>query len=384
MSKRRFGQVGVVTALAICLGLLITACGGGSGDSTSTGTTQSSEMEGTTSSTAAMEKVIAPYVGQPSQFPVTEDLTKVPTGAKFVWAESGTPLDAEFGMLAEAAAKTMGVDLKRVKVGTSASSVSAGFDTIVALKPDAVLVPSISIELWSKQLKELQESNVPVVTAGVTGAEKYGIVTPQIAENYSELAGKLMANYVVAKMNPKANVAFYEVPELPFTSIMAEEFVAQLEAICPECSARVVQIPVATIGNTAPTAIVSDLQANPETDVVVFAADSTQNGLAPALAEAGIEVETLGAGPGPENLQGVKEGKETAVLAGDHGVMVWSMIDQAARELAGQKLTGLQAEGLGIDMQFLDQKEVTFDPSKGWSGYPDYPERFAKLWGVQG
>jgi len=382
MSKRKYGQAAAVVALAILLALLATACGGGSGDSTRSETTKGGEAEGTTS-TMAKEQVIAPYVGQPSPFPVTEKLKAVPTGAKFVWAESGTPVDAVFGQLADAAGKTMGVDLKRVKVGTSASSVSSGFDTIVAMKPDAVLVPSLNVELWSKQLKQLQEANVPVVTAGVTGAEKYGIVTPQIAENYSKLSGKLMANYVVAEMNPKANAAIYEVPELPFTSIMAEEFVAQIEAVCPECSARIVQIPVATIGNTAPTAIVSDLQANPETDVVVFPADSAQNGLAPALQEAGIEVETLGGGPGPENLQSVKEGKETDVLAGDLGVMVWSMVDQAARELAGQELKGLQAEGLGIDMQFLTQRDITFDPSKGWSGYPDFPERFAELWGVQ-
>jgi hypothetical protein len=27
---------------------------------------------------------------------------------------------------------------------------------------------------------------------------------------------------------------------------------------------------------------------------------------------------------------------------------------------------------------------VTFDPSHGWTGYPDFPQRFAKLWGVDG
>jgi hypothetical protein len=25
---------------------------------------------------------------------------------------------------------------------------------------------------------------------------------------------------------------------------------------------------------------------------------------------------------------------------------------------------------------------MKFDPSKGWTGYPDFAQRFAKLWGV--
>ena len=49
--------------------------------------------------------------------------------------------------------------------------------------------------------------------------------------------------------------------------------------------------------------------------------------------------------------------------------------------IAGQKLTGPEAEGSGV-VQFLTKKDITFDPAKGWSGYPDFAERFAKLWGV--
>ena len=33
-------------------------------------------------------------------------------------------------------------------------------------------------------------------------------------------------------------------------------------------------------------------------------------------------------------------------------------------------------------MQMLEPSDVTFDPSKGYTGYPDFPQRFAKLWGI--
>ena len=96
---------------------------------------------------------------------------------------------------------------------------------------------------------------------------------------------------------------------------------------------------------------------------------------------AGIEIETLGFAPTPTNLQYLKEGKETAGLADDIAVAAWSQLDQAARELTGQKLTGPEAKAANV-LQFLTQKDITFDPSKGWSGYPEFAERFAKLWGA--
>lgn len=87
----------------------------------------------------------------------------------------------------------------------------------------------------------------------------------------------------------------------------------------------------------------------------------------------------MGASPGPTNLQCVKEGKETAALAVDLPALAWTVLDVALRQVAGLDITGLEAEGIA-DYQFLTQPDITFDPSKGWTGYPDFAERFAKLW----
>ena len=49
-------------------------------------------------------------------------------------------------------------------------------------------------------------------------------------------------------------------------------------------------VPVATIGSSAPSRIVSDLQANPDTNVALFANFETATGLPAALRTAGITV----------------------------------------------------------------------------------------------
>ena len=391
MYRARFAMVSLAAVAAIGLTLALSACGGSSSSSSTASNEETgaattggeSNAEGSAADVEAAEEVVAPYIGKPSPFPVTEDLKEVPKGAEIIYVSAGTPIGELLGELMEGAAKTMGVKLTKLVGGSSANSISSAMDSVVAKKPAAVIVGAINIELWSKQLKELQAANIPVVTEGVIGTEPYGVVSPQIAETSSELEGELLAAYVVAEMGPKPNIAFYEVPELPFTKIIGESFTKELEATCPECQMRSVDIQAATLGNTAPTAIVSDLQANPETTVAVFAPNEIQNGVPQALQSAGITVKTLGYAPGPENLQYMKEGKETAGLAIDLPVVSWGAVDQAAREIVGQKLTGLEAEGISVH-EFLTKKDITFDPAKGWTGYPDFAERFAKLWGVAG
>lgn len=374
----------VIAVLALALALA--ACGGSSSSSSSSSSASTSEgeSEGGTADVAAATEAITPYIGQPSAFPVTDPLAKLPKGATIAYMDCGTPICSLFWELLDPAGKTMGVKLTRVKAGSAANTVSAAFDTVVAQKPDAVIVTAINVELWKNQLKQLQEAEIPVVTTGITGTEPYGIKSPQAAEPASELEGGLMADYLTAEIGTNnSKVVIYDVPELPFAGVVAEAFTTELAKVCPECTSRTVHIPVATIGNTAASQVVSDLQANPETEVAAFAINEVAIGLPAALQAAGIKVKTLGNSPGPTELQYLKEGKETAALGVDLPVLIWTTLDQAAREIGGQELTGPEAEGIG-DVQFLTKKDIVFDPSKGWTGYPDFGERFAKLWGVGG
>lgn len=221
------------------------------------------------------------------------------------------------------------------------------------------------------------------MSTGIVDAADYGIESPQYAQPESERDGALLADYVTATFGSDAEIALYQVPELTFTAAVAEAFQAEIDAVCSGCSVRTVDVPVASIGNTAPNQIVSDLQANPDTTVAAFSVDEIQNGLPAALDAAGVEVETVGNGPGPTNLEDIKAGDQNAGLGVDMPVLTWTLLDQVARMITGQELTGDQAEGFTV-VQLLTQEDITFDPSNGWTGYPDFAERFARLWGVEG
>jgi ribose transport system substrate-binding protein len=365
------------------LALSLTACGSDNGGSSASGTTTTASGNAPKADTAAAEAAIKPYVGQPSAFPVTEPLKEVKKGATVAFMDCGTSICALFWDLLQPAGKTMGVKLTRYKAGQAANTVSGAFDSAFAAKPDAVIVAGIAMELWANSLKKFQDAKIPVVTTGILGTQKHGIKAAQAAETASSLEGKLMADYTAAEFKDAKKIAMYDVPELTFTSLVVEGYKKELEKVCDGCSVRVTHIPVATMGTTAPQRVVSDLQKNADTDLAVFAIDEIESGLPAALQSAGIKIKTLGNSPSPTQLQYLKEGKETAGLGVDLPVLSWTLLDQAARQMVGQELTGDEAKGIS-PLQFLKQEDITFDPSKGWTGYPDFAQRFAKLWGVGG
>ena len=48
---------------------------------------------------------------------------------------------------------------------------------------------------------------------------------------------------------------------------------------------------------------------------------------------------------------------------------------------AGEPVTAGEKRGLP-PIQFLTKSDITFDPTQGWKAYPDFAQRFAKLWGA--
>jgi ribose transport system substrate-binding protein len=377
----------VLVALA-CLSVAfgVAACGSSSdgGTSSSSGSAAATSTGGANADKAAALSAIQPYIGQPSAFPVTDPLKKVPKGSTIAFTDCGTPICGLFWDILQPAAKTMGVKLKRYKAGSAANTVSNAFDSVLADKPGAVIVAGTPIELWKGKLKQFQDAKIPVVTTGILGTKQYGIQAAQAAEDSSELGGKLLADYVAANFGADSKAAFYDIPELTFTGLTGQAFATELKKVCPGCSTRIVHVPIATLGNTAPNRLVSDLQSHPDTTVMVFGTDEIQAGFPAARQAAGLtKVKTLGNTPNPQGLEYVKEGKTNAVLGVDLPVLTWVLLDQAARQMAGQALTGDEAKGLPV-LRFLTQKDMGFDPSKGWTGYPDFAQRFAKLWGVSG
>ena len=148
---------------------------------------------------------------------MTEPLKRIPKGKTIMFANCGTPGCGDLWTLMEPAAAAMGLKAEQINVGTSASTISAGFDAIVAKHPDAVVIPAIDPSLYNSQLKELRAAKTTIVTTGVANAQDYGIKSPQYGAPENARDGALLADYVTAEFGPHSNVVFLGVPQYPFS-----------------------------------------------------------------------------------------------------------------------------------------------------------------------
>jgi ribose transport system substrate-binding protein len=368
-----------ICGVALCV-LGLVACGSSS-NSSSTGSSASGQKG---ADVVAAQKVMSPYLGHPSPFPVDTPLKKsMAADTKMVYMQCASPVCQILWPFYSAAGKAMGVTMTRVLAGSQAQQVANAFDTAVAEKPNAVLVPAIDPSLFRTQLAQLQKEGVTVATSGAIDPQKYGVKVFNVARTTIETAGDLLGAQAIVAKGGKANVVFYGVRELSFVPALQGAFERTITELCPSCKVRYVNIPLATVGSSAPSRMVSDLQRNPDTNVAVFSTDEMAVGLPATLKAAGITgLYDYGFGPTPANLQYIKDGQESGALGLDLPVNAWSLVDSAARSIQGVPLSKAEATGDPPvpDMQFLTKKDITFDPTKGWSGYPDYAQRFGKLW----
>jgi ribose transport system substrate-binding protein len=321
---------------------------------------------------------VAKFSGKPSAFPVTEPFKKpIPSGTKFVYLQAADPIGALIGQLLKPAVQAMGGQFMVINAGSTASSAQAAASSALAQKPAVVFIPAFLPSEFGGRLQELKKAGAKIVGSGMENWKQYGIDFCVNCESFSAQNGKLLADWVVAKQGDKANPVFYSVPELSFTKSMYKAFQAQMSQLCPKCQVRDVPIGVATIGSSAPKTMVTDLQSHPSTNVAAFSTMDMAQGLGTAMKSAGVKVATVGSVPTPQNLQDIKAGNLDAGIGLDLATYVWEMADVAGRLALGQ--TPQPSEALAPE-QFLEQKDITFNPQKGWSGYPDFAKRYAKLW----
>lgn len=389
-ARGRAGRSTVALAAAVFLALALGACGSSSGSSPSTASdasaasaSDSSLTSAQSADTVAATKAIAPYVGHPGAFPVDTPLKgKLPAGTTFAYLQCGAPYCALIGQLLGPAVKAIGANLKIINAGSTAPSAQAAAASALTIKPAAVLITGIVPSEYGDGLKQLSAAGIKVVSITIPGpTEQYGIAFNYIGLQAKALAARLMADWVIAHKGANANVAFYGIPELAFTPAMEAAFKQEMAKDCPSCKVRIVPIGLAGDGTTAPQTVVTDLQSHPSTNYMVFEAGETAQGLPAAMRAAGLSVPDIASTPEPQELQDIKTGGMTAGVAADISTQLWAWVDVVARLLLHQSPTPGEVSGVN-PLQFLTQKDITFNPAKGWVGYPDFAQRFEQLWHV--
>ena len=372
----------LVVAASAAASLVLTACGGDSSDDDSGG----GGSGGAGVDVAAAQEAIEPLTQPPTEFPVTEPLAELPPpGTTAAFLDIGTPTPAKVYEQLRQAGEVLGIEVQRVQTGRSPQEINAAMNSLVESRPDIVIDLAIDPALFSPQLEALQEQGAVFIPESIVNAEEFGFDDSQVSVGAAGAtdSGRVLASAVLAETNGEATeLAYYRVPELPFTPLILEGVEERLAEQCPDCELRVVDISITEVGSTASRTVVSDLQANPETDAFIVSVDELQIGLPAAMDVAGLDVPGMGIAPTEVNLQQVADGQQLGALASDPRMLAWMAMDQALRTLAGQEYdySEFYTKMHPALFQVITEDNVPSDIEAGYIAFDDYKEQFTKLW----
>jgi len=285
---------------------------------------------------AEAKEVIERFQQQASSIWTDEPLPEpVAPGTKVVFANNDTPVAQLWLPFFEDAITSVGAEFVNASVGTSAESQQAGFNSIIAMAPDAVIMAAIDPTFVEDQIRTLEDNGAVVVASSQPGVADFGLDDSFGGTASSIVNGRVLAaGAVYFTCGTGDQFVFYNSPELGFSGVQmtaAQEYLAEL---APNATLRTVDISVA---DAAPQdKIVSDLQAHPETQFFITPLDQYQIGLAAAADLVGIENDRgFGQSSLPPNYEQIANDEQTAGFGIDFQAYVFGQVDEAFRKLQG-------------------------------------------------
>jgi ABC-type sugar transport system substrate-binding protein len=312
----------------------------------------------------------------------TEPLPQpIAPGTTAVYLNNATPVS---GIMLDALTKAgaaAGVEIVNVDTGTDAQSINSALNSVVELKPDILVSVALDATFFQDQLKALEDAGTAIVYASQTNAEEFGLDDTMGGLNVSQVNGKVLADGAIDfTCGTATNFVFYNIPEFGFAQVQLEAAEAQLAERCEECELRVVDI---SITDPSPAdKIVSDLQANPDTQYFITPADQFQIGLAEKAQLAGItNAQGFGQSSLPPNIQQLVDERQSAGFAVDLDIFLWYLLDEGLRKMQGVWTPWSDWEAVGRSVSQVLTPANAGDYLNGFSANPNKEQDFKALWG---
>lgn len=321
---------------------------------------------------------------EPTEVGVTEPLSKRPAAGKTVaYMSCGVGVCAQIGAELDKAAKVLGWKINAIDSGTTPETVVAAWGRALASNPDAILTSGNPVVVYQSQLNQARQRGIPVVDwASANKPNTPGIIADINPVTDNQERGKLLADYAATQSGGKAKALFVNVPDYPTLLAGQKAFNTEFATVCPDCSNDKLDFAATDIGAKVPSAVVSYLQKNPDTNWIVLGFDDMNTGLVEALraANLGDKVKIIGQSGNKTTSQNIKNGAgQVASIPQGVGQMAYKALDVLARHFNGDSLAADKANLLPI---WIQTKATIGDPNDIWKGPKGYADTFAKLWKV--
>jgi ABC-type sugar transport system substrate-binding protein len=201
--------------------------------------------------------------------------------------------------------------------------------------------------------------------------------------------GSLMADWLIANSDGKANVVYVDIPLYPSLVGQGQGAAAEFARLCPGCKFATLPVSVTQLGaGQVPSAIVSYLQAHPSVNYLYLSFQDLDAGVYAALHTAGLtsRVKIVGTEAQATQLHEMVNGQETMWTILPEPYVMWEVVDWMARQSEGVLTpAALAADDTGVafivDTGQAAQAQLAANGGN-WPGPVNYQGQFEKLWHV--
>lgn len=379
-----------VGAAVVVAALAVGACGSSShptstttGGTSATNAPPSASSGGGSAQVAAAKAAVAKDEQIPTTIPVTQALkSPAPKGKTIVFLQCEVAECHTFDIGVEAAAKAVGWTVKTIPftLANSATLISA-MNQALQYKPVAVAFSGPPEALWKQEVPAYDKAGVPLIPSFVGPVSSDKAIIGDVGETTPEESGRMLAEWIIADSNGKANILLQNIPQTPYQALVAGTFKQTIQSGCSACKITEIDSTVADEdAGTIPAQVVSALQKDPSVNYVFGIFGPIMDDLPSQLQSAGLngKVKVVLSAGDIVNEADLRTGTVSAVTGEAAYYSGWADVDVALRHLEGMTVP---ASDEALPIQLLVKSNLK-QPSASYDYPTDYPQEFEKLWHV--
>src|SRR5690625_3093423 len=300
---------------------------------------------------------------------------------------ANAPFVQEFVGGVEDAATELGARLDVQDSDYDMAKASELIDKAVAAGATAIIMQSIDATAVAASVEAASDAGLIIIEAtsrdaGPVPEDLSDIGVSAISSFCYTCAGAQMADAAIDVTAGTVNALIYNVPGLAVTSSIVDGFESQLDDLAPGSTVTVVEAPVADWESSLASLTTSNLQTNPDINVLVPVFDSMVGIIEPALVTAGLTDKSIVTYNASDSVLAMMENDDLvkANIGGSPYWLGWASIDQVARIQSGNA----PVEDVMVPHRQFDESNIADvdleAPQQTWYGDIDLPEVYAELW----
>lgn len=387
-SRRRLSKHAAVFSTATAILVALAACSSSSSSTSSSGSTSSSTAStGSSSSSSVAEASAAATkaLATPATITQTTPLSgKVPSGKSIIFVSNGLGATERIATGVHEAANAIGWSYSEVHFdAANPATLESALLTALAKKPSAVAeAGSPQSTFGTSTIAAYKAANVPIILGSVApitlGDPIYG--TPAGAAS-EQVVGKDLADWFIANSDGKGKALLENYTSAPVLNVFRDAFIAEVQALCPGCSTKVVAVTQADVdAGTLITKVVAAARTNPSYKYVFFDNGQFADGVLSALSSAGISGLIIGGRSiDPYGKEAIAAGTEAVWTGQSYYAQGEAIVDVALRTILGEP--GSSNDDV-IPTQLVTKANVAEMTGQFYNFPTSSLEQYEKLWGV--